>query len=110
MHNILPGRRAHWVNSENINKSDLDGLSRTSFCQSRAVCLTLTTSYLQVNKRFKFMIFRFMPGTCPYAKLIFVMKESSGQRLADLIGNFFSCVKHPRKLKSVEVRRGSDSP
>ena len=32
----LPGRRAH-VNYENINNSNLDGMSLASFCQSRAV-------------------------------------------------------------------------
>ena len=32
---IWPGRRAHWVKYENI-KSNLDGMSLASFCQSRA--------------------------------------------------------------------------
>ena len=36
MHKVLPGRRAHWVQYENINSSDLDGMSLASFCQSRA--------------------------------------------------------------------------
>ena len=36
MHRIWPGRRAHWVNDENINNLDLDGISLASFCQSRA--------------------------------------------------------------------------
>ena len=37
MHKIWPGRRVHWVKYENFNKSDLDGMSLASFCQSRAV-------------------------------------------------------------------------
>ena len=36
LHEIWPGRRAH-VNYENINNSNLDGMSLASFCQSRAV-------------------------------------------------------------------------
>ena len=39
MHNIWPGRRAHWVKYKNINNSDLDGMSLASFCQSRAAVL-----------------------------------------------------------------------
>ena len=34
MHKICPGRRAHSVKYENINNSDLDGMSLASFCQS----------------------------------------------------------------------------
>ena len=37
LHEIWPGRRAHYVNYENINNSNLDGMSLASFCQSRAV-------------------------------------------------------------------------
>ena len=37
MHKIWPGRRAHCVKYENINNSDLDGMSLASFCQSKAV-------------------------------------------------------------------------
>ena len=37
MYNIWPGRKIHWVKHENINISDLDGMSFASFCQSRAV-------------------------------------------------------------------------
>ena len=37
MHKIWPGRRAHWVKYENINNSDLDGMSLAPFCQSRAL-------------------------------------------------------------------------
>ena len=37
LHEIWPGRRAHCVNYENINNSNLDGMSLASFCQSRAV-------------------------------------------------------------------------
>ena len=37
MHEICPGRRAHYVNYENINNSNLDRMSLASFCQSRAV-------------------------------------------------------------------------
>ena len=38
LHEIWPGRRAHYVNYENINNSNLDGtcMSLASFCQSRA--------------------------------------------------------------------------
>ena len=36
MHKIWPGRRAHWVEYEIINNSDLDGMPLASFCQSRA--------------------------------------------------------------------------
>ena len=36
MHKIWPGRRAHWVKYENINNSNLNGMSLASFCQSRA--------------------------------------------------------------------------
>ena len=36
-HEIWPGRRAYYVNYENINNSNLDGMSLASFCQSRAV-------------------------------------------------------------------------
>ena len=39
LHDIWPGRRAHYVNYENINNSNLDGMSLASFCQSRAVFL-----------------------------------------------------------------------
>ena len=39
LHEIWPGRRAHYVNYENINNSNLDGMSLASFCQSRAVWL-----------------------------------------------------------------------
>ena len=35
MHKFWPGRRAHQVKYENINNSDLDGVSLASFCQSR---------------------------------------------------------------------------
>ena len=35
-HEIWPGRRAHYVNYENINNSNLDDMSLASFCQSRA--------------------------------------------------------------------------
>ena len=37
LHEIWPGRKAHYVNYENINNSNLDGMSLASFCQSRAV-------------------------------------------------------------------------
>ena len=40
LHEIWPGRRAHYVNYENINNSNLDGMSLASFCQSRAVRYT----------------------------------------------------------------------
>ena len=36
LHEIWPGRRAHYVNYEHINNSNLDGMSLASFCQSRA--------------------------------------------------------------------------
>ena len=36
LHEIWPGRRAPYVNYENINNSNLDGMSLASFCQSRA--------------------------------------------------------------------------
>ena len=36
MHKIWPGRRAHYINYENRNNSDLDGMSLASFCQNRA--------------------------------------------------------------------------
>ena len=36
LHEIWPGRRAHYVNYENINNSNLDDMSLASFCQSRA--------------------------------------------------------------------------
>ena len=36
MHKIWPGKRALDVKYENINNSDLDGMSLASFCQSRA--------------------------------------------------------------------------
>ena len=36
LHEIWPGRRAHYVNYENIDNSNLDGMSLASFCQSRA--------------------------------------------------------------------------
>ena len=36
LHEIWPGRRAYYVNYENINNSNLDGMSLASFCQSRA--------------------------------------------------------------------------
>ena len=37
MHIIWPGRRAHYVKYyENINISDLDGMSLAFFCQSKA--------------------------------------------------------------------------
>ena len=44
MHKIWPGKRAHWVKYENINNSDLDGMSLASYCQSRAVWLTSCSS------------------------------------------------------------------
>ena len=37
LHEIWRRRRAHYVNYENINNSNLDGMSLASFCQSRAV-------------------------------------------------------------------------
>ena len=37
LHEIWPRRRAHYMNYENINNSNLDGMSLASFCQSRAV-------------------------------------------------------------------------
>ena len=40
LHEIWPGRRAHYVNYENINNSNLEGMSLASFCQSRAVLWT----------------------------------------------------------------------
>ena len=39
LHEIWPGRRAHYVNYENISNSNLDGMSLASFCQSRAELL-----------------------------------------------------------------------
>ena len=36
LHEIWRRRRAHYVNYENINNSNLDGMSLASFCQSRA--------------------------------------------------------------------------
>ena len=41
MHKFWPARRAHWVKYENINNSDLDGMSLASFCQSRAEYWTI---------------------------------------------------------------------
>ena len=41
LHEIWPGRRAHYVNYENINNSNLDGMSLASFCQSRAAYSSL---------------------------------------------------------------------
>ena len=41
LHEIYPGRRAHYVNYENINNSNLDGMSLASFCQSRAQLASL---------------------------------------------------------------------
>ena len=35
MHKIWPEWRAHWVQYENINNEDLDGMSLDSFCQRR---------------------------------------------------------------------------
>ena len=52
LHEIWPGRRAHYVNYENINNSNLDGMSLASFCQSRAVllrCLTMQMSSVPIN-------------------------------------------------------------
>ena len=37
MHKIWHGRRAHKAKHENINNSDLDGMSLASFCQRREV-------------------------------------------------------------------------
>ena len=37
MHKIWPRRRVQWAKYENINNSNLDGMSLASFCQSRAV-------------------------------------------------------------------------
>ena len=37
MHEIWPGRGAHYENYESINNSNLDGMSLASFCLSRAV-------------------------------------------------------------------------
>ena len=39
LHEILPGKLAHYVNCENINNSNLDDMSLASFCQSRAALL-----------------------------------------------------------------------
>ena len=41
LHEIWPGRRAHYVNYENITNSNLDGMSLASFCQSRALPRTV---------------------------------------------------------------------
>ena len=37
---VIAGR-AHYVNYENINNSNLDGMSLASFCQSRAVYIPI---------------------------------------------------------------------
>ena len=42
LHEIWRRRRAHYVNYENINNSNLDGMSLASFCQSRAVLYQTT--------------------------------------------------------------------
>ena len=50
LHEIWPGRRAHYVNYKNINNSNLDGMSLTSFCQSRAVWCSGSRSRLAIRR------------------------------------------------------------
>ena len=45
LHEIWPGRRAHYVNYENINNSNFDGMSLASFCQSRAAYISLSINH-----------------------------------------------------------------
>ena len=49
LHEIWPGRRAHYVNYENINNSNLDGMSLASFCQSRAVLYLYESLFITVE-------------------------------------------------------------
>ena len=71
LHEIWPGRRAHYVNYENINNSNLDGtfcMSLASFCQSRAVLFSgslITWWFLNLlvvpEKKKKVIVFSFRP-------------------------------------------------
>ena len=53
MHKIWPGRRAQRVTYENINNSDLDGMSLASFCHSRAVWYVIIWRQKETLERIK---------------------------------------------------------
>ena len=51
LHEIWPERRAHYVNYENINNSNFDGMSLASFCQSRAELIVYMQGQLDNTHR-----------------------------------------------------------
>ena len=51
LHEIWPRRRAHYVNYENINNSNLDGMSLASFCQSRAALARIFAKLALMRKK-----------------------------------------------------------
>ena len=59
LHEIWPGRRAQYVNYENINNSNLDGMSLASFCQSLTdltwFCSCLQLAPILVRQGFAFL-------------------------------------------------------
>ena len=81
LHEIWPGRRAHYVNYENINNSNLDGMSLASFCQSRAALLS------SIRKLQNYIIFHCIQD---YNLSLFCHVKSSSSKSIYPISNLLS--------------------
>ena len=81
MHTIWPGRRVQQAKYENINNSNLDGMSLASFCQSRAVwfCPIFLLIHLNNKYQFPYLYTSFSIGNKSYAMAWYVSSWSRGE-------------------------------